>query len=237
MGASAEERPAISAHKGGNEHGPGERYESYLSALQAGADYVELDVRQTADGTLIACHDDRFGRDGLIAAVGYDRLCEIAGYEICRVGRILTMISDASSVAGAHLDLKEPGCAAAAVDQALAVLRPARIIATTSDRNVIRSLRRRYEAVPLGLSLPARARARWRPPVELVVESGANWAALQLRLARADVLAECAGRGIKTMVWTVNGKAALASWLRKEHVDVLVTDQPIKALTLRARVR
>ena len=85
--------------------------------------------------------------------------------------------------------------------------------------------------------MPARARARWRPPVELVVESGANWLALQLRLARADVLAECAGRGIKTMVWTVNGKAALASWLRKEHVDVLVTDQPIKALTLRARLR
>src|SRR5580692_12642938 len=39
--------PAISAHRGGSEHGPGGTYEAYRNALAIGADYVEFDVRQT----------------------------------------------------------------------------------------------------------------------------------------------------------------------------------------------
>ena len=54
--------PAISAHRGGSEHGPGGTYEAYQNALAIGADYVEFDVRQTRDGILVAMHAERASR-------------------------------------------------------------------------------------------------------------------------------------------------------------------------------
>ena len=46
-------RPAaISAHRGGCESGPQETWAAYRGALEAGADYLEFDVRRTADGEL-----------------------------------------------------------------------------------------------------------------------------------------------------------------------------------------
>ena len=39
---------AISAHRGGGEHGPEGTYGAYRSALATGAEYVEFDIRRTA---------------------------------------------------------------------------------------------------------------------------------------------------------------------------------------------
>ncbi|MGV9872501.1 glycerophosphodiester phosphodiesterase family protein, partial [Streptomyces cellulosae] len=62
------------------------------------------------------------------------------------------------------------------------------------------------------------------------------------RLARATVLREAARGGLFTMVWTVNDDAAMRAFLADRRVDVLVTDRPRRAVTLRdhpdgARVR
>jgi glycerophosphoryl diester phosphodiesterase len=48
------------------------------------------------------------------------------------------------------------------------------------------------------------------------------------------VLEQCRVRGIRTMVWTVNGGPALARWLACPQVDVLVTDHPARAVAVRA---
>ncbi len=45
---------AISAH--GPQAGT---IEAYASAVETGAEYVEFDIRRTADGELAAFHDDR----------------------------------------------------------------------------------------------------------------------------------------------------------------------------------
>ena len=52
--------PAISAHRGGSENARGGTYRAYNGALAAGAEYVEVDVRRSADGVLVARH--RAGR-------------------------------------------------------------------------------------------------------------------------------------------------------------------------------
>jgi glycerophosphoryl diester phosphodiesterase len=69
--------------------------------------------------------------------------------------------------------------------------------------------------------------------LDRVVASRADVAVVHHRLARTGVLAECRRRGIKTMVWTVNGDRALVRWLASPCVDVLVTDRPARAIALR----
>ena len=63
-------------------HGPrAGTIEAYAGALETGAEYVEFDIRRTADGELAAFHDARTRQGEALAAVGYTRLCELAGGE------------------------------------------------------------------------------------------------------------------------------------------------------------
>ena len=116
--------PAISAHRGGSEHGPGGTYEAYQNALAIGADYVEFDVRQTRDGVVVALHEER-ARQGLrarpVATVSYSRLCQLSGFEVPQVAEVIRLLAGR---ARAHVDLKETGCAIAVTRLGLEVLGP-----------------------------------------------------------------------------------------------------------------
>jgi glycerophosphoryl diester phosphodiesterase len=236
-------RPAISAHRGGGESAPEGTYEAYRSALAAGAEYVEFDVRRTSDGTLVACHRARVGWGRAVAAVSYARLCELSGYEVPRMAELMRLLAGR---AVGHLDLKETGCAAVIVRRALAVLGPGGVIVTTGDGVAAASLKQRFPAVPVGLTVGGdvaetarftarRARTRGLSRLDRVLAAAADWAVVHHRLARTGVLEECRIRGLRTMVWTVNGDQALARWLASPYVDVLVTDRPARALAMRGQ--
>ena len=249
MSEVARSAPAISAHRGGGETEPSGTYEAYRSALAAGAEYVEFDVRRTLDGTLVAFHRARLGwaRPGwgrAVAAVSYARLCDLAGYEVPRMAELMQLLAGR---AVGHVDLKETSCADVIVRHAVEALGPAGVIVTTGEGAVAAVLKRRFPAVPVGLTIGGdvaetaaftvrRLRARGLSRLDRVVASRADVAVVYHRLARTGVLAECRRRGIKTMVWTVNGDQALAGWLASPNVDVLVTDRPARAIALRRRL-
>jgi glycerophosphoryl diester phosphodiesterase len=233
--------PAISAHRGGRERAPPGTYDAYRSALAAGADYLEFDVRRTADGELVAFHATGLRRGRPVGSLSYADLCRLAGYGVPTAGGVLQLLAGRAS---AHIDLKDRACLAAIVLEALRVLEPEHIIVTTSDEAAISELRNRFPAVPAGLTiggdhaqtlryLAERARGRARSRIDAVARVGADWAVVHERLARAGVLAECRRRGLATMVWTVNHYTALARWLSCPDVDVLVTDRPGRAAELR----
>jgi glycerophosphoryl diester phosphodiesterase len=208
--------------------------------MAAGADYVEFDVRRTLDGTLVALHEARAGRGCPVTAVSYSRLCELAGHEVPRIAEVMRLLAGRAI---AHIDLKDAGCAAAVTRLGLELVGPAGMIVTTGDREVVARLKGQFPDVPVGLSIGgglARAVRSVTPVLKTVVSRTelaaaemADWAVIQRRLARAEVLAHCQRRGIKTMVWTVNTDRALARWVATPGVDALVTDRPARANSLR----
>ena len=66
---------------------------AYASALETGAEYVEFDIRRTADGDLAAYHDAKTRQGEALAATSYARLCELAGYEVPRVADVMALIA------------------------------------------------------------------------------------------------------------------------------------------------
>jgi glycerophosphoryl diester phosphodiesterase len=233
---------AISAHRGGSEHGREGTYEAYRSALETGAEYVEFDIRRTADGTLISCHPARVSRQA-VPAVSYDRLCRLARYRVPRITEVLPMLAGR---AAAHLDLKQAECAEEVVELGAGIVGPTGLLVTTGDGQLAAALGRRFQAVPFGVTIGGDlaqaagfAARRLRTPglsrLAPVLAAGGGWAVVHRRLARTGVLAECRRRGLKTAVWTVNADAEMAHWLASPHVDVLITDRPGHAMALRAR--
>jgi glycerophosphoryl diester phosphodiesterase len=234
---------AVSAHRGGGEDAPGGTYEAYLAAVATGADYVEFDIRRTADARLVAFHDASIGPGQAVADVSYERLCQVAGYQVPQVADIMRLIAGRAM---GHLDLKERGGEELIIGQALEMLGPGGFVATTLDDACARVIRDRFPGVPVGLSLgrdlsglaaPRRVAARRAElfPLPRLRACGADWCAMHHRLARAGVLRQCRRHGIKTMVWTVNGDAAITRLLIDARVDVVVTDRPRRAVELRGR--
>jgi glycerophosphoryl diester phosphodiesterase len=242
---AAAQAPRISAHRGGSESARPGSYPAYRSALAVGADYLEFDVRATADSELVAYHDARLRSGGLVAASGYAELCRTAGYEVPTTSEVFRLLAGhaGTQTPGAHIDLKDAAAAPRVIAQALEVLEPARVIVTSRDPAAVLAVRSAHPEVGAGLTIggdaaqSARYAAGWVRPArwaEAAAAVGADWAAVQQRLARVGVLAECRRRGLRTMVWTVTRDASLRRWLGSAEVDVVVTDRPGRAAALRA---
>lgn len=238
------EATAISAHRGGTEFAKADSYEAYGGALEAGTQYVEFDVRRTADGTLVSCHPARV-RGRAVCAVSYPQLCRLAGYQVPRLTDALPMLAGR---AVAHLDIKQADRAEDIVTAAAGILGPDGLLVTLEAGSRAAALKRRFPAVPVGISIggdlgqAARfAVRRVRDPgysrLDPVLAAGADWAVVYRRLARTGVLAECRRQRIKTAVWTVNADKELAHWLASPDVDLLITERPARAIALRARRR
>jgi glycerophosphoryl diester phosphodiesterase len=230
-------RAAVSAH------GPrAGTLEAYARALETGAEYVEFDIRRTADGELAAFHNEDTPRGERLGDIGYAALCEQAGYEVPRVADVMALIAGKAT---GHLDLKDTGGEEAVVEMALDVLGAGNFVVTTLEDTSVTAVKARFPAVPAALSLgrdmagrpwPDRLATRGREllPMRRLRACGADWAAVNRRLARLGVLAQCHRAGIKTMVWTVDEDAEMRRWLADPRVTVLITNRPADAVALRA---
>lgn len=188
-------------------------------ALDSGADYVELDVRRSRAGTLVVRHD------------------RPAGEEHHRLADALRTVRGR---ARAHLDLKEEGHEEEVLSLAEEVFgsggREEYVVTTRSARSIAR-VKALAPDVRCALSV---GRSPWRPgfaadlfPVGRVRDCGADWVALEHRLAGLGVLERCARAGLPAMVWTVNDPRALRRFLADPRIAVVITDLPRTALELR----
>jgi glycerophosphoryl diester phosphodiesterase len=233
----------ISAHAGHSARAGSRAIEAYSDAVATGADYVELDIRGTADGELVAFHDACTSQGQPVWEVGYTKLCELAGYEVPKVADVLAVLKGR---ARGHLDLKEVGDEHRLVRLALDMLGPGEFIVTSLEDASVAAIRSRFgdaDEVPVALSLGRgmRGAPRWQRlrtraselwPEPRLRACDADWAALNHRLALAGVARRCRRRHRKVMIWTVNGEREISYWLRR-RIDVLVTDRPALAVALR----
>ncbi|MGB6455022.1 MAG: glycerophosphodiester phosphodiesterase family protein, partial [Streptosporangiaceae bacterium] len=167
----ADRAPAISAHRGGSESASPGSYAAYRGALASGADYLEFDVRATADSELVAYHDARLRSGRPVAATSYAGLCRSAGYEIPTTSGILRLLGGQPAVhpagahlAGAHIDLKDAAAGPPVIAQALALLEPDRIIVTSRDPATVRAVTNSHPEVGAGLAIggdAAQSAVRW----------------------------------------------------------------------------
>ena len=79
--AAGERACSVTAHRGGALAAPENTLEAFSQAIADGADWVELDVRQTADGVVVVSHDATTKRttgvDLRISDVTYDQLRDL----------------------------------------------------------------------------------------------------------------------------------------------------------------
>ena len=246
--------PFISAHRGNCGVAGLPTAERYDRAIRLGVDYVELDVRRTADGVYVNHHDHATPSGRPIGSVKYADLKAELGAELLTLAELLDVVAGR---AGLHIDLKEPGYEAEMVSLVLAAKagsrpippsRPSgegRVVVTTGAVESIRTIKEQFPAVRAGLTLGAdmkdahawvRVRERLGElfPGPRLKRSRADFVAAHQQMARIRLLRYCARRRIPVWVWTVDQEAEIARFMADPRVTTLITDRPDVALRLRA---
>jgi glycerophosphoryl diester phosphodiesterase len=235
----------ISAHKGGSERARPQTYEAYQDTLASGAEYAEFDIRRTADDVLVIYHDAAAGRDGpRLADVGYQELCDRAGYPVPRAEDVMQLLG--GRLAG-HLDLKETGYEERVISLALAAFGGGNFVATTLEDVSVRRIKQAFPAVrtalSLGRDLQPIPRRRWAGvrrgelfPLRRLRACGADLAAVNYKLARLGVLGTCARHGIPAMIWTVDADELIDRFVTDPRIAVLITNRPRQAVRRRAEL-
>jgi glycerophosphoryl diester phosphodiesterase len=82
----------VAAHRGFSARHPENSIAGFEAAIAAGADYVETDVRMTADGVLVCSHDPDLGRvAGVAAKIAECTAQALEAIELAGGGRILRL--------------------------------------------------------------------------------------------------------------------------------------------------
>ena len=217
-----ERHPLLLAHRGARREAPENSLAAFELALAHGCDGFEFDVRATADGRSILCHNATLFRRSIRRST-YARLVTVASKKrqpLRPEREIIACIEDVIEryAARAFLDIevKVPGMEKAVV----AALRRAprsRLVVSSFLPEVVLELRRLEPQLPLGwICDRRRALPKWRElPCEVVIP---HYRICDERLVAAIHQAER-----RVFVWTVNRQAAIMRFA-KMGVDAIISD-------------
>jgi glycerophosphoryl diester phosphodiesterase len=205
-------RPLLLGHRGMRSSAPPAENSiaAFEYALNAGCDGFEFDVRRTADGHAVICHDPQHNGCEL-ASARRSQLPDLALLE--------DVLAQFSHRAFLDIELKESGLE----EETLSLLRrhsPQRGYTISSFLpDVLTTLRGADDNVSLGLICERHSQLeRWRElPVNYVIPHHAILSAPLLEQLRSD--------GKKVIVWTVNSPRDMRRFW-EWGVDGLVSDNP-----------
>jgi glycerophosphoryl diester phosphodiesterase len=250
-------RPRVFAHRGGCALGPENTIAAFDRGLAAGADGLELDVRLSADGIVVVCHDDTLdrttGTTGPVSALTAAELSRVdAGYRFTdTAGRhpfrgqevsiptlrgVFERYPDIPIIVEMKLDTEEMGralaaevVAAGAVDRVCAAGYGSRSLAAARE------------------ALPAMASSASRIEVRLALyRSWARWPAMRapyggyqvpehagsLRVVSPRFIRDAHRAGLEVQLWTID-EAADMQRLLGWGADALISNRPDLAVTIR----
>ncbi len=181
---------------------------SFELCLQHRCDGFEFDVRRSADGQAVICHD---------ATVGGMEIANTAS-ETLPLPTLEDVLRQFADRAFLDIELKVAGLEA----QTLAELRkhpPQKgYVVSSFLPEVLTAIHHLDSAIPLGFLCETRDQLRgWR-------ETPAEWVIPQFALADRELVEVVHGAGKKIMVWTVNGAERMREFA-KWRVDAIITDE------------
>jgi glycerophosphoryl diester phosphodiesterase len=235
-------RLLISAHRGSCGVPGLPAAERYDRAIGLGVDYVELDVRRTADGRYVNYHDDVTPSGHRVGSLTFAGLKDELGPELLSLDELFDVVGGR---AGLHVDLKEPGYESEIIRAILARAAVDRFVVTTGDVESIRTIKEQFPSVQAGLTLGTdmKGAQMWVTATERLGElfpgarlkrSHCDFVAAHQQLARIRLLAYCARRRMECWVWTVDEQVEIARFMADPRVTVLITNRPDIAIKLRS---
>jgi glycerophosphoryl diester phosphodiesterase len=214
----------IYAHRGASAELPENTFSAFERALDLRVDGIELDIQSSRDRVPVVLHDL-----DLLNTVGLDkRVADLTAAELSEIdagdGRPLPLLREVMGMVGARVHVNVEVKVAGIEAEILGVLTDfpnARWSISSFDWDVLRTIRRLDSAADLWVLTVFGDQAAFSVAEEVGVSAlSLYW--LSYTDGTANALRD---RGLKTMIWTVNGMRE-AERVYKRGADALCTDDP-----------
>ncbi len=230
--ARRDQRVLTIAHRGASAEAPENTMAAFRLAADQGADFIELDVQESADGEVLVVHDSDLMKVGGFAAKIWDasaaelRAVDIGSYrgpEFARE-RVPTLAEVFEALKGRArviVELKSYGHAQRLEERVVEIVEAAGVERDTVFMSLDHEMVRRMKAL----------RPSWRvgalvaKAIGDVTSIGGDFLAVEAGLATRRFVRQAHRAGQDVYVWTVNDPAWMLSAMSR-GVDGLITDKP-----------
>mgnify|MGYP001028452862 FL=1 len=240
--------PLVCAHRGRSGIFPENTLPAYEAAIELGADFIELDVRRTADGEIICLHDPTVDRttDGAgelssltLAQVqaldaGSWKGAEHAGARIPLLREVLEQIAPHMVI---HIEIKQRGIAEQVVEIVRETGALRRVAIISFDFDDLRTAKAAEPAAACGLITSKPKEEGPEGELALIasaLECGANFISCGHRAITPTLVRECHLVGLSLIAWTMDTPEDLRPMVDL-GVDMLCSNFPERALEVLGR--
>lgn len=239
--ASLEDAVLVVAHRGSSKAAPENTMAAFTQAITDGADWVELDVQETADGEVVVFHDSDFMRLAGVPLKIWDatmadlRHIDIgswfsAAFKDARVPTLGEVLDTCKGRAGVVIELKTYGHGQQLEE------RVARLVEERGMASEVAVMSLELDQVRKMKAL----RPGWKVGLLMSVSagnlraSGADFLAVNAAFADRRFVRSAHRRGTKVFAWTVNDASTMSAMMGR-GVDGLITDKPALAKAVLAQ--
>ena len=228
------ERPLVVAHRGLAKRGEDENTLTACAfALGLGADFIELDVRETNDGELICYHDAEIeGRK--VEEMNYAEVIYYSGRMVPKLDEVMHLCKEKI---GLDIEIKEKGCEKKVVEAVKGLFGLEKAVFTSFKDEVVKEIKelepKSQAGLILGLENPSNlvtTRFTELFPRHRLLSCNADFVAPNYRLLRLNFVNRMKSAGFPVWAWTVNGED-LEQYM-DSGVAAVITDDADLALAL-----
>ncbi len=212
------------AHRGASAYEPENTIRAFRKALEMGADAIELDVRQSADGAIVVVHDEDLKRiagiEKRVKECTYSELAQVRVFGSEPIPRLEEVLSEFGNKIPLFIEVKEAGFE----DKLVSLIRQHHVqdnvLIISFLYDVLARIKEIDPSIEIGL-------LTYRSP--LPIREGKKLNAFAI-LPRYNVITprtvqELRAHGFRIYVWTIND-TALALRVIGYGVDGIATDRP-----------
>jgi len=231
----------VMAHRGASAAAPENTVAAVQMAIDSGAQWVEIDVQETADGQIAVIHDSDLKKIGgsalTVAGSSLEQLRQVdigswfsPEFSDQRIPTLEEVLLMCKGHIGVNIELKYYG------KQVRLEERVAEIVERTGMADQVMFMSLSYD----GIQVLHRLRPQWKVGLLSSVALGklaeldVDFLALNGRAASRHLIRQAHEQGKQVMVWTVNDAVAMASMIGR-GADALITDEPALAVTVLQR--
>ena len=226
----------ITAHRGYSEIAPENTLLSVEAAIDALADYIEIDVTQTADGVVVLLHDKSLKRTAgvnkNIWQVSYDELMEYdigaykgEGFAGTTVPTLYDVLCFAKGKVNFNIEIKYNKYNDGIVERVMMIIEELGMenecVITSSYKKYLEEVKNFNEDMVTGLIISTIAGADFE-------EENIDFYSVNAGILTENIVAAIHRAGKEVHVWTVDNKRDLER-MKQYNVDNIITNNPITA--------
>ncbi|MEK8127915.1 glycerophosphodiester phosphodiesterase [Paenibacillus filicis] len=234
-----DEKVSIMAHRGYTAKGPENTIEAIQGAIEAKADYAEIDVLETKDGELAVIHDTNLkrltGRNAEVYNLTMDELRQLEVRQGNLTGRISSLAEVMDAARGRiklNIEIKTHGKERDLVNTFTRIMREqqfqANCVVQSLDYEIVQQVKAAQPELEVGYIMFA--------GVPDMGQIRADFVVMEEYMVNEKVVASAKRNHKPIYVWTVNEKEQMSRFFSL-GVDGIITDYPEEAFSLVEELR